>query len=81
MTARAASFESTRLYADVFWRPFDWFEAQAGVQGSRIEVAGQDRRRSVSARSASASRPSKGNGCAPPIAETRCIPSPLPWRP
>ena len=38
----SASFESTRLYADVFWRPFDWFEAQAGVQGSRIEVAGQD---------------------------------------
>ena len=45
----SASFESTRLYADVFWRPFDWFEAQAGVQGQPHRGRRSGRRRGVSA--------------------------------
>ncbi|MFC1456164.1 FecR domain-containing protein [Microvirga arabica] len=32
------NFESTRLYADAFWRPFDWFEAQAGIERSTLEI-------------------------------------------
>jgi tetratricopeptide (TPR) repeat protein len=34
----AASFRATRLYADAFWRPFDWFEAQAGIERSTTEI-------------------------------------------
>ena len=31
-------FRASRLYADVFWRPSDWFEAQAGVQRTAVDV-------------------------------------------
>jgi tetratricopeptide (TPR) repeat protein len=32
------SFKGTRLYADAFWRPFDWLEAQAGIERSTVEI-------------------------------------------
>jgi tetratricopeptide (TPR) repeat protein len=37
----SATFRTTRLYADVFWRPFDWFEAQAGIERSTVKVEDQ----------------------------------------
>ncbi|MBM6583821.1 FecR domain-containing protein [Microvirga sp. BT689] len=44
------SFNGTRLYADAFWRPFDWFEAEAGVERSAIKVEGQPEDDTVSPR-------------------------------
>ena len=38
----ASNFTATRLYADAFWRPLDWFEAQAGIERSSIEIEGDD---------------------------------------
>lgn len=32
------TFQATRLYADAFWRPSDWFEAQGGVEWTNLEV-------------------------------------------
>ncbi len=32
------TFRATRLYADLFWRPSDWFEAQAGVQRTTLDT-------------------------------------------
>jgi len=32
------SFRATRLYADLFWRPSDWFEAEAGIQRTAVET-------------------------------------------
>ncbi len=46
----SATFRTTRLYADVFWRPFDWFEAQAGVEHSTVKVANQQADDEVSPR-------------------------------
>lgn len=34
------SFEGSRLYADIFWRPTDWFEAQAGLERTAFDVKG-----------------------------------------
>ena len=39
--AASPTFTATRLYADLFWRPSDRFEAQAGVQRSILDVEGQ----------------------------------------
>ncbi|MCB5174544.1 FecR domain-containing protein [Microvirga lenta] len=33
-----ASFDGGRLYADAFWRPNDWFEAQAGIEGLSLDI-------------------------------------------
>ncbi|HWJ72810.1 MAG TPA: hypothetical protein VNX29_06535 [Kaistia sp.] len=35
-----ADFKGTRFYADLFWRPLDWFEAQAGIERSAFKVEG-----------------------------------------
>jgi tetratricopeptide (TPR) repeat protein len=35
------SFEGGRLYADAFWRPNDWFEGQAGLEGTSLDIDGQ----------------------------------------
>lgn len=43
-------FRATRLYADVFWRPSDWFEVQAGVQRTAIDLDSQPSEVSVSPR-------------------------------
>ncbi|MCG7393770.1 tetratricopeptide repeat protein [Microvirga sp. ACRRW] len=32
------TFKATRLYADLFWRPSDWFEAQAGIQRTTLDT-------------------------------------------
>jgi tetratricopeptide (TPR) repeat protein len=32
------SFKASRAYADVFWRPSGWFEAQAGVQHTTLDT-------------------------------------------
>jgi len=32
------SFRASRLYADLFWRPSDWFEAQAGIQRTALDT-------------------------------------------
>ncbi|NBJ10339.1 FecR domain-containing protein [Microvirga arsenatis] len=45
-----ASFSGTRLYADVFWRPSDWFEAQAGIERSTVKIEGQREDEAVSPR-------------------------------
>ncbi|WP_134500946.1 tetratricopeptide repeat protein, partial [Microvirga pakistanensis] len=38
-----ATFKASRLYADLFWRPSDWFEAQAGIQRTTLDTdAGDD---------------------------------------
>lgn len=34
------SFSGIRLYADAFWRPTDWFEAQVGLERVDIDVKG-----------------------------------------
>ena len=31
-------FRGGRLYADAFWRPTDWFEAQAGIEGMTLDI-------------------------------------------
>ncbi|MBF9196203.1 FecR domain-containing protein [Microvirga terrestris] len=46
----STSFRTTRLYADVFWRPFDWIEAQAGIEHSTVKVGGQSADDEVSPR-------------------------------
>ncbi|MGF9756205.1 FecR domain-containing protein [Microvirga sp. 0TCS3.31] len=46
----SATFRTTRLYADVFWRPFDWFEAQAGIERSTVKVEDQPADDAVSPR-------------------------------
>ncbi|HEU6441858.1 MAG TPA: tetratricopeptide repeat protein [Microvirga sp.] len=33
-----ATFKASRLYADLFWRPSDWFEAQAGIQRTALDT-------------------------------------------
>jgi tetratricopeptide (TPR) repeat protein len=33
-----ATFRSNRLYADLFWRPTPWFEAQAGVEHTSLSI-------------------------------------------
>ncbi|MBB4041257.1 tetratricopeptide (TPR) repeat protein [Microvirga flocculans] len=38
----STDFNASRLYADAFWRPFDWLEAQAGIERSTIEVENND---------------------------------------
>ncbi|MBM6593704.1 FecR domain-containing protein [Microvirga pudoricolor] len=38
----SASFRAGRLYADLFWRPSDRFEAQAGVQRTFLDIEGQN---------------------------------------
>jgi hypothetical protein len=35
-----ASFRGGRIYADAFWRPADWFEAQAGLHGTFLDMQG-----------------------------------------
>lgn len=37
-----ASFRATRLYGDAFWRPTDWFEAQAGLESVTTKVTTLD---------------------------------------
>ncbi|SCY20638.1 FecR domain-containing protein [Microvirga guangxiensis] len=32
------TFRATRLYADLFWRPSDWFEAQAGIHRTTLDT-------------------------------------------
>lgn len=32
------TFKATRLYADLFWRPSDWFEAEAGIQRTTLDT-------------------------------------------
>ncbi|WP_201836378.1 FecR domain-containing protein [Microvirga zambiensis] len=44
-----SNFEATRLYMDAFWRPSNWFEAQAGIERSTFE-ANDDGNHSVSPR-------------------------------
>jgi tetratricopeptide (TPR) repeat protein len=34
------SYDGGRLYADAFWRPNDWFEAQAGFEGTSFGLEG-----------------------------------------
>ncbi len=36
-----ASFQGGRVYADLFWRPTDWFEAQAGLHQTHLGFQGQ----------------------------------------
>jgi len=36
-----ASFRGSRLYADAFWRPSDWFEAQAGIERTVFDLEGE----------------------------------------
>ncbi|WP_230530469.1 FecR domain-containing protein [Microvirga roseola] len=43
-------FRGTRFYADAFWRPSDWFEMQAGIERSAIDVEGQSEEHSISPR-------------------------------
>lgn len=45
-----ADFRATRLYADAFWRPSDWFEAEIGVQRTFIDVESQSGDASVTPR-------------------------------
>jgi tetratricopeptide (TPR) repeat protein len=33
-----ATFKASRLYADLFWRPSDWFEAQAGFERTTLDT-------------------------------------------
>jgi tetratricopeptide (TPR) repeat protein len=35
------TFRGSRLYADAFWRPSDWFEAQAGLERTVFDLKGQ----------------------------------------
>jgi len=37
-----ATFRASRLYADLFWRPSDWFEAQAGIQRAKLDTDSGD---------------------------------------
>ncbi len=37
-----ATFKASRLYADLFWRPSDWFEAQAGIQRTALDTGFSD---------------------------------------
>ncbi|WP_414472741.1 FecR domain-containing protein [Microvirga sp. M2] len=36
------TFKASRLYADLFWRPSDWFEAQAGIQRTALDTGFSD---------------------------------------
>jgi tetratricopeptide (TPR) repeat protein len=45
-----ATFRATRLYADAFWRPSDWFEAQAGIERSTVDIESQQDENAVSPR-------------------------------
>ncbi|RDI62072.1 tetratricopeptide repeat protein [Microvirga subterranea] len=45
-----ADFRATRLYADAFWRPSDWFEAEVGVQRTSVDVESQPGDTSVTPR-------------------------------
>lgn len=56
-----ADFNANRLYADLFWRPSDRFEAQAGVQRSFVDVEGQRSDTSVSPRVGVAVSPLEGH--------------------
>ncbi|WP_243370120.1 tetratricopeptide repeat protein [Microvirga solisilvae] len=35
-------FSANRLYADLYWRPSDWFEAQAGIQRTALDTDSGD---------------------------------------
>ncbi len=53
-------FRASRLYADLFWRPSDFFEAQAGVERSAVDTdPGQDEH-AVSPRAGIAVSPFEG---------------------
>jgi tetratricopeptide (TPR) repeat protein len=43
-------FRASRVYADAFWRPSDWFEAQAGVHRTAVDVESQPSDASVTPR-------------------------------
>jgi hypothetical protein len=72
-------FEGTRLYADAFWRPFDWLErrraSSAAPLRSKIVLMMTLFRHAW----ASAFRPSRDSGCGRPIARMSFSPSPSPW--
>ena len=40
-TSGEATFRGSRLYADAFWRPSDWLEAQVGIERTVIDLEGQ----------------------------------------
>lgn len=56
-----ADFNANRLYADLFWRPSDRFEAQAGVQRSFVDIEGQRSDALVSPRVGVAVAPLEGH--------------------
>ncbi|MCB8819037.1 tetratricopeptide repeat protein [Microvirga rosea] len=56
-----ADFNANRLYADLFWRPSDKFEAQAGVQRSFVDVERQRSDTLVSPRVGVAFSPVEGH--------------------
>ncbi|HWJ72890.1 MAG TPA: tetratricopeptide repeat protein, partial [Kaistia sp.] len=45
-----ADFRGTRLYADAFWRPLDWFEAEAGIERSTFKAGDQSEDDAISPR-------------------------------
>ncbi|WP_162559236.1 tetratricopeptide repeat protein [Microvirga sp. 17 mud 1-3] len=56
-----ADFKANRLYADLFWRPSDRFEAQAGVQRSFADLGTERSDTSVSPRLGIAVSPVEGH--------------------
>lgn len=57
----STDFDSTRLYADLFWRPSDWFEAQAGIERSEVGIEGRPDDETVSPRAGIAVSPFEGH--------------------
>lgn len=56
----ATDFNTTRLYADLFWRPTDWFEAQAGIERSVVGIENLPDDETVSPRAGIAVAPFEG---------------------
>ncbi|MET0530802.1 MAG: FecR domain-containing protein, partial [Microvirga sp.] len=56
----STDFDATRLYADLFWRPTDWFEAQAGIERSEVNLENLPGDEAVSPRAGIAVAPFEG---------------------
>ncbi|HEU4519272.1 MAG TPA: hypothetical protein VFS03_07130, partial [Microvirga sp.] len=56
----SGSFSGGRLYGDLLWRPAEWFEAEAGVQRTLLDLKGQSAEEFVAPRVGVAVAPFEG---------------------
>jgi tetratricopeptide (TPR) repeat protein len=71
------TFRGSRLFADAFWRPTDWFEAQAGLERTALNVDPGDAETRVGPRAGVGVSPFEGQWLRAAYRSDAFLPTPL----